>query len=143
MRCMTHTARQPDGQTSHCLKFHKLPLDVSTCNRFCFTGFTKFFWTFSIVLYAKKTRRFGNWICFRLQVKVGEKTPTQLGPLERDNLNHWTSCFLEHRTMEKVQKNVVNPVQHTPSSESFQVYRFCFVHYSSVTGRARTLISFY
>jgi hypothetical protein len=36
----------------------------------------------------KKTRRFGNWICFRPQVKVGEKTPTQLGPLERPNLNH-------------------------------------------------------
>jgi hypothetical protein len=26
----------------------------------------------------QKTRRFGNWICFRSQVKVGEKTPTQL-----------------------------------------------------------------
>jgi hypothetical protein len=37
----------------------------------------------------KKTRRFGNWICFRPQVKLGEKTPTQLGPLERANLNHW------------------------------------------------------
>jgi hypothetical protein len=35
-----------------------------------------------------------------------EKTPTQLGPLE------------------KVQKNPVNSVQHTPSSESFQVYFF-------------------
>jgi hypothetical protein len=23
-------------------------------------------------------------------VKVGEKTPTQLGPLEKANLNHWT-----------------------------------------------------
>jgi hypothetical protein len=34
-----------------------------------------------------KTRRFGNWICFRPQVK-GEKTPTQLGPSERANLNH-------------------------------------------------------
>jgi hypothetical protein len=46
---------------------------------------------FSIVLYLKKTRCFGNWICFRPQMKVGEKTPTQLGPLERANLNHWTS----------------------------------------------------
>jgi hypothetical protein len=26
---------------------------------------------------------FGNWICFRLQVR-GQETPTQLGPLERD-----------------------------------------------------------
>jgi hypothetical protein len=64
----------------------------------------------------------------------GEKTPTQLGPLERANLNHWaqlsrcllphlhlrtetdpvseTSCFLEYRTMEEVQKNSVNSVLH-------------------------------
>jgi hypothetical protein len=34
------------------------------------------------------TRRFGNLICFRPQVKEGKKTPTQLGPLERANLNH-------------------------------------------------------
>jgi hypothetical protein len=39
----------------------------------------------------QKTRRFGNWICFRPQMKAGEKTPTQLGPLERANLNQWTS----------------------------------------------------
>jgi hypothetical protein len=37
-----------------------------------------------------ETRRFGNWICFRPQVK-GEKIPTQLGPLERTSLNHWTT----------------------------------------------------
>jgi hypothetical protein len=30
-------------------------------------------------------RRFGNWICFRPQVK-GEKTPTQLDTIERANL---------------------------------------------------------
>jgi hypothetical protein len=39
----------------------------------------------------QKTQRFGNWICFRPQVKVGEKTPTQLGLLERANLNHWNT----------------------------------------------------
>jgi hypothetical protein len=38
-----------------------------------------------------KTRRqpFRNWISFRPQV-MGE-TPTLLGPLERANLNHWTT----------------------------------------------------
>jgi hypothetical protein len=48
------------------------------------------FWTLSIVLYSRKQkiRRFGNWICFCPQVRG--KTPTQLGPLERANLNHWT-----------------------------------------------------
>jgi hypothetical protein len=46
----------------------------------------------------------------------GEKALTQLGPLERANLNS---------VMEIVQKNSVNSVQHTPSSESFQVYLMC------------------
>jgi hypothetical protein len=27
-------------------------------------------------------------------VKGGKKTPTQLGPLERANLNHWTRLIL-------------------------------------------------
>jgi hypothetical protein len=49
-------------------------------------------WTFfppsSGILRDQKTRRFGNWICFRPQVR-GEDT--QLGPLERTNLDHWTT----------------------------------------------------
>jgi hypothetical protein len=44
-------------------------------------NFKEFFWTFSIVRYSKKIRRFGNWIYIRPQMKVGEKTSTQLGPL--------------------------------------------------------------
>jgi hypothetical protein len=47
------------------------------------------FRTLSIVLVFKKqtkeTRRFGNWICFRPQVR---EKPILLGPLERRN--HWT-----------------------------------------------------
>jgi hypothetical protein len=41
------------------------------------------------VLLGIETRRLGNWICFRPQVKGGggEKTPTRLGPLERANLD--------------------------------------------------------
>jgi hypothetical protein len=38
------------------------------------------------------TGRFGNWICFCPQVKGGKKTTTQLGPLERANLNHRTAA---------------------------------------------------
>jgi hypothetical protein len=34
-------------------------------------------------MFIKTTKRFGNWICFRLQ------TLTLLGPLERASLNHW------------------------------------------------------
>jgi hypothetical protein len=33
--------------------------------------------------------RFGNWICFHPQVRW--ETPTLLGPLERADLNHWTT----------------------------------------------------
>jgi hypothetical protein len=52
------------------------------------------FWTFSIVRYSRKwsARYFGNWSCFRPQVKGGEeKTPTQLGLLERAEFSHWTT----------------------------------------------------
>jgi hypothetical protein len=59
-------------------------------------------------------------ICFRPQVDVGEKTPTQLGPLERANLSHWL-CFPECQTMEKVQKPSTS-VCYTPSSEPFRIY---------------------
>jgi hypothetical protein len=38
---------------------------------------------------TKGTRRFGNWICFRPQVR--ENNPTLLGPLERASPNHWLS----------------------------------------------------
>jgi hypothetical protein len=71
---------------NHLNDYQEKPLTLSWLLSYC-TEFTEFFWTFSIVLYSKKTRRFGNWICFRPQVNVGEKTPTQLGPLERANLN--------------------------------------------------------
>jgi hypothetical protein len=47
------------------------------------------FWTVCIVRYSRnlRTQRFGNWICFRPQVKM--KTPTPLCPVERVNLHHW------------------------------------------------------
>jgi hypothetical protein len=54
---------------------------------------TQKWWVFGIdpsfgILRDQKTRRFGNWICFRLQMRWG-RTPTQLGPVERANLNHY------------------------------------------------------
>jgi hypothetical protein len=51
------------------------------------------FWTLSIVRIKYKnikSRRFGSWFFFHLQVKGGE-TPTQMGPLDRANLNHWSN----------------------------------------------------
>jgi hypothetical protein len=68
-------------------------------------------------------RRFGNWICFRLQVR---KKDTQLGPLKRANLNPKRRVFyyLEFRTIEEVQKPS-NSVCHPPSSEPFRIYKKC------------------
>jgi hypothetical protein len=57
----------------------------------------------------------------------GEKTPIQLGPLERANLNQSRfrnvvfSSLLEYRTMEK-SKKPSKPVCYTPSSEPFRIY---------------------
>jgi hypothetical protein len=48
------------------------------------------FWTLSIPRYSETCeQRFGNWICFRPQVR-GEAY-TQVGPLERANRSHWTT----------------------------------------------------
>jgi hypothetical protein len=47
------------------------------------------FWSLSIIGILKtRKQRFRNLICFNPQVRW--ETPTQLGPLERANLNHWT-----------------------------------------------------
>jgi hypothetical protein len=50
------------------------------------------FWTVSIVECFFFKKSFGNWLCFRLQVKKrgGGVAPTLWGPLERASLNHWT-----------------------------------------------------
>jgi hypothetical protein len=54
------------------------------------TGFLDFF--HRRVFLEVETRRFGHWTCFRPQVKWKEEiSPTQLGPLEGANLNHWTN----------------------------------------------------
>jgi hypothetical protein len=67
------------------------------------------FWTVSIIRHSRKykARRFGNWICFRPQVRGGE-IPTLLSLLERTNLNHLrtetdslseTLCFLVYKIL--------------------------------------------
>jgi hypothetical protein len=88
----------------------------------------------------EKTRRFGNSICFRPQVKWGKKTPTQLGPLERNNPPFYlrtetdgvseTSCSFKHRMMDKAQKPR-NSLCHSPSSQLFRRYTYlqeCYLH---------------
>jgi hypothetical protein len=53
-----------------------------------------------LIFYKKlkdlRTRHFGSWICYRPQESEGgvTKKPTQLGPVERANLSHWT-LFME------------------------------------------------
>jgi hypothetical protein len=72
------------------------------CVYWLVTIYTQNYWLFGLCLSSgiikARKQRFGNWICFRPQVR-GE-TLSLLGPLERANLNHWTSdwgwflCFL-------------------------------------------------
>jgi hypothetical protein len=47
------------------------------------------------ILKNYRTQLFGNWICFRPQVR-GE-IPTLLGLLERTNLTHWTQGTQQSR----------------------------------------------
>jgi hypothetical protein len=61
-------------------------------------GFSDFIHRPGIKKQTKETRRFGNWICFRPQVR---ERLILLGPLERASLNHWITvcrvslvCFL-------------------------------------------------
>jgi hypothetical protein len=39
----------------------------------------------------RETRRFGNWTCFRPQVR--EKKTILLGPLESASPNHWSESY--------------------------------------------------
>jgi hypothetical protein len=63
-------------------------LDSKGFLRWCITLRITGFLDLSVVRYFKnqRTQRFGNWICFRLQV-MGE-TPAPLGSLGKVNLNH-------------------------------------------------------
>jgi hypothetical protein len=51
------------------------------------------FWTLSIAQYSKKIREHNVLETGSVSVlrSGGERTPSQLGPLERANLNHWTT----------------------------------------------------
>jgi hypothetical protein len=60
------------------------------------------YWVFGLrpssgILKNRRTQRFGNWICFRPQVR-GQETPTQLGPLERASSDcgrvYWAETFV-------------------------------------------------
>jgi hypothetical protein len=51
--------------------------------------------------FYKRSQRFGDWICLRLQVDGGQGRPTQLGPSESARLNHWKTTTSQ--TMDRVQ----------------------------------------
>jgi hypothetical protein len=52
------------------------------------------FWTLSIVLYVvdKKSYNVSETGSVSVLRWMGQDNPTQLGPLERASLNHWTSA---------------------------------------------------
>jgi hypothetical protein len=71
------------------LKFQHEGIQSRDCNN------TQNFWVFGLCpssgILETRNQRFGNCICFRPQVRG--KTPTLLDPLERANLNHWTTLI--------------------------------------------------
>jgi hypothetical protein len=82
----------------------KVIWDVTPCHLVIgcqyFRGtYCMYFWTFSIVRYSREQK---HDVSETASVSVlrwsGEKTPTQLGPLERANLNHWTTQSDLHST---------------------------------------------
>jgi hypothetical protein len=101
------------------------------------------FWTLSIALYVedKKYHNVSETGSVSVLRWMGQDKPTLLGPLERardwvglscpfhlrtetDPVSETLWYFLSstYKTMDKVQKKPNSSVQHTPWSESFQVY---------------------
>jgi hypothetical protein len=89
---------------------------------------------------GRRNTTFRKWYLFPSSGKREENTPTQLDPLEKANLNHWTrspplhlrpgpvsetSCFYsqEHRTIHRC---------YTPSSETFKT-KWCSLYNNTVS----------
>jgi hypothetical protein len=102
------------------------------------------YWVFGLCPFSgilKKTQHFGNWICFRSQVRVSE-TSILLGPLERATLNQWTVCKGPNRVVFPTlspqcslvlfripddgqgRKKPSNSECYTPSLEPFRIYLY-------------------
>jgi hypothetical protein len=73
------------------------------------------FWTFSIVWYSRKqkTRRFGNWICFRPQVKGARRHLLSWAPL-KELISKAIKSNLTWRTVVNIQINHVGCEVLTP-----------------------------
>jgi hypothetical protein len=58
-----------------------------------YTELLGLFWTLSIILYVvdKKSHNVSETGSVSLLRWMGQDNPTQLGPLERASLNHWTN----------------------------------------------------
>jgi hypothetical protein len=77
------------------------------------------FWTLSIVLYVEDIKYHNVSETGSVSVLrwMGQDKPTQLGPLERASLNHWTNprCGIlssTYKTMDIVQNKPNSSVQH-------------------------------
>jgi hypothetical protein len=82
------------------------------------------FWTFSIVLYVEDKRSHN----------VSETDPVS------ETL--WDFLSSTHKTMDEVQNKPNSSVQHTPSSESFQVYPFELLHVDGQIYLAKLISAF-
>jgi hypothetical protein len=64
---------------------------------FSITELLGLFWTLSIVLYVeyKKSHNVSDTGSVSVLRWIGKDKPTQLGPLERASLNHWTVFHIQ------------------------------------------------
>jgi hypothetical protein len=79
---------------------------------------TQNYWVFELcplpsILETKKKTMFQKLNLFPSSGKGGGKTPTQLGPLERANLNHW-------RTSVRFTTAIIAHLIETPVSETLR-----------------------
>jgi hypothetical protein len=76
---------------SQCVCYYPVTVCINLCNKSASTLNYLGFLTLSIVRHSKKLK---DTMFLKLDVSVvrrGGRTPTLLGPLERPNLNHWTT----------------------------------------------------
>jgi hypothetical protein len=70
-----------------------------------------------------QTQRFGNWICFRHQVKEERrKVPTHLGPLERASLDA-VQYYRRDGMKENEKTDGFSYIQHSTSKLAFSLKR--------------------
>nr|CAD7586196.1 unnamed protein product [Timema genevievae] len=78
---------KPDGQTSHCLKFHELPLDASTCNRSCFVQYSAVIGRARILIMIEKLEKGVSMSNICAEYGIAKQTVADIKKAKSDILN--------------------------------------------------------